>query len=151
MKTRARRSVVVGVEQVEGRCLLSAVPQYTVKDLGVVDWINSINNLGQVAGTLPQPGLDPFLTAPNGNSLQDLGPAVGRVPFPGKCINDSGQIVTTTGTFSVANGSTTLISDESGTAINNIGQIAGETSGGSAYVSDPNGTRGFVNRFCDLG
>jgi hypothetical protein len=100
VKKRNSRAVVVGVEQVEARLLLSAAPHYTVKEVaGQVIYPRTINDSGQYIGTemveispeAPYPNA--FFYDPKNNvsrDIVDFGLGVSSFAY---AINNSGQVV----------------------------------------------------------
>lgn len=96
---KQRRRFVANLEQMEGRLLMSAAPQYTITDLGTVytsEHAGGINSSGQIASAIfhsPVPyAFDSAVSGPNGSSqlTQIMATSLGSV---GRAINDSGQAV----------------------------------------------------------
>jgi probable HAF family extracellular repeat protein len=92
VKKRNSRAVVVGVEQVEARLLLSAAPQFTVKDLGLAQNVHDINSSGQVVA---EDWLNRAAVSVNGGPLSPITNNYGTF---GSGINDSGQVAGYTNT-----------------------------------------------------
>jgi probable HAF family extracellular repeat protein len=87
VKKRNRRSVVLNVEQVEARLLLSTAPQFTVKDLGIVRSISGINNSNQIVAT--NNSSQAILSAPNGGQFSTF---IDGPDTVGTSVNDSGSV-----------------------------------------------------------
>lgn len=132
---KQRRRFVANLEQMEGRLLMSAAPQYTIKDLGIASTdspVTGINSLGQVIGEVYIGNIRySYVTGPNGENPTPILDLPWANAFG---INDLGQITGDNGNngFIYSNGEITNISSGEypygtniGYDINNSGNVSG--------------------------